>query len=846
MDNSDDLKSEIFDPIITEDDPETDQLNNADVVLPTNNTNIIAELSDVPPAIQIDENNEQSSKDMIVTSSQYLNTKCNMASSDDTEYWNSHATMVTPPNLCNHNIIEGTYSKEIKDIEISSSAETLEDKLKSPMDSDEETDDINISTDIQYVRCIAAIKLKDTKIIEISILDPYFKVDVKSEGSLSGYIADHSGSSISSTIEEKFLIPKVPSYSILSVSSSSSSSSSNVHLQQIKSKQKKITLMSKNNLSYTSLSCPKCKYLFPTVKHLPDYNDAKYEGNTAMYPEMCNSKNTKNSNSKRKNEEINKTHDVKLEKETIITEDKDNELITKQELEQIPDTQLVIDSKITVSFDIGSKVFAYWIGDKMFYPATIIDRTFPKFKVEFLSDHLIKSLTEDGLVHSDALRTEMSIGVIDNVSQEYKVGDIITIPKIIDDEQKYKIDFGSEIVDVPFEKLVLNTEQAKMVQELTVHKNVHDLSSSEASTGKRIRLSRSTNIKKNLLNKTANESTKRKKCKQTDVEKKRKCLFPKHVEPKDVPSTSTGITVEAGFNAHSRRSLSESEFEDNREDVCTIDMSKLNDSQIDSEYSSAESVTKIDCNENTKIKKVFSNLNFVITYSKYKRRPMPDDSDKSSEDNDDTTQDPYDASAVDKRSLNKKIMKYGGTTFRRVNEVPKSLLKSCYLITDTPSQTCNFFLALALGVPAYHINLIHQAVEGKRMFNEVISGVKPISNGYSLEQKKMIYRSPNAVRSKIFDGFIIYVALGEKWETKFWASLLTFTGAIVYTSWKNGIKKPLTSHTTVILTDKNCPIELQRADVPKVSKIWVNQCLICESARPLDGHDDFIAFSDID
>lgn len=163
MDNSDDLKSEIFDPIITEDDPETDQLNNADVVLPINNTNIIAELSDVPPAIQIDENNEQSSKDMIVTSSQYLNTKFNMASSDgmflfsslinvffssrniplvllissiividlDTEYWNSHATMVTPPNLCNHNIIEGTYSKEIKDIEISSSAETLEDKLKS-------------------------------------------------------------------------------------------------------------------------------------------------------------------------------------------------------------------------------------------------------------------------------------------------------------------------------------------------------------------------------------------------------------------------------------------------------------------------------------------------------------------------------------------------------------------------------------------------------------------------------------------------------------------------------------------------------------------------------------------
>lgn len=50
----------------------------------------------------------------------------------------------------------------------------------------------------------------------------------------------------------------------------------------ISAKQKKITLMSKNNLSYTSLSCPKCKYLFPTVKHLPDYNDAKYEGNTAM------------------------------------------------------------------------------------------------------------------------------------------------------------------------------------------------------------------------------------------------------------------------------------------------------------------------------------------------------------------------------------------------------------------------------------------------------------------------------------------------------------------------------------------------------------------------------------
>lgn len=72
------------------------------------------------------------------------------------------------------------------------------------------------------------------------------------------------------------------------------------------------------------------------------------------------------------------------------------------------------------------------------------------------------------------------------------------------------------------------------------------------SEGKRIRLSRSTNTKsvnKNVTN-TKQGSSKRKKTKQetSGNNKKRKCLFPEVPDPKDIPSTSTGITRNEDFD----------------------------------------------------------------------------------------------------------------------------------------------------------------------------------------------------------------------------------------------------------------------------------------------------------
>lgn len=49
----------------------------------------------------------------------------------------------------------------------------------------------------------------------------------------------------------------------------------------------------------------------------------------------------------------------------------------------------------------------------------------------------------------------------------------------------------------------------------------------------------------------------------------------------------------------------------------------------------------------------------------------------------------------------------------------------------------------------------------------------------------------------------------------------------------------MTQHTTVIVTDEHCPSNIVREKVPKLSLLWVIQGLICESARPTDGHESY-------
>lgn len=76
---------------------------------------------------------------------------------------------------------------------------------------------------------------------------------------------------------------------------------------------------------------------------------------------------------------------------------------------------------------IGDKVLAYWVTDKLFYPATIIDILPQKYEVQFISDHVIKTVNADALVHSSALKPGTSVAVLDTVSQECKFGDIVSI-----------------------------------------------------------------------------------------------------------------------------------------------------------------------------------------------------------------------------------------------------------------------------------------------------------------------------------------------------------------------------------------------------------------------------------
>jgi len=82
-------------------------------------------------------------------------------------------------------------------------------------------------------------------------------------------------------------------------------------------------------------------------------------------------------------------------------------------------------------FHIGDKVLAYWVADKLFYPATITGIVHPKFKVEFLSDYVVKSVNVDSLVHSASLKIGCPIAIFDHISQELRVGEIVSINEFV-------------------------------------------------------------------------------------------------------------------------------------------------------------------------------------------------------------------------------------------------------------------------------------------------------------------------------------------------------------------------------------------------------------------------------
>lgn len=60
----------------------------------------------------------------------------------------------------------------------------------------------------------------------------------------------------------------------------------------------------------------------------------------------------------------------------------------------------------------------------------------------------------------------------------------------------------------------------------------------------------------------------------------------------------------------------------------------------------------------------------------------------------------------------------------------------------------------------------------------------------------------------------------------------------------DGPNIPSTHHYSVIVTDEYCPTTLSSTKLPKLSLNWVIQSLICESVRPYDGHESYIAIND--
>ncbi|XP_003246625.1 uncharacterized protein LOC100168759 isoform X2 [Acyrthosiphon pisum] len=806
---------------------------------------------------------QQPAKDNIVTSSQYL-------TAQTAGSWDSH--IITPPTLFQTSS-EIVLHGPLKEVHGSTSESTAidSDREIQLFTEDKEKSVDNLYPEYDYIFCIAAISRttpNSSKLLAISKIDSNIKVDVKSDvSSLNGYAADHSSSSNSTCghlMEEPFLVPKAPRDSFMSSSASFSGSSTGTLLQPSKSKHNNI-LLSKNVYTYPeNLACHKCDHVYPRVteNYMGSSMDIKSEPETKprtgksrqkKRPKQNNDSSSKKilKKTKQNSENVfNEKNDIKIEEPKCYDMPIDSvEYPTNEENptnNEIP-TNDNIPSNDPITFKTGDKVFAYWMADKMFYPAIIIDIDAPKFKVEFLSDYYIKLLNSDCLVHSSALKKGTLVAIFDTVSQEYRVGEIITINEVPNGEKTYTVDLNSEEVVVPFEKLVLDTDKARNLQDKIVLKNYHRLSMSNVSEGKRLRLSRSTSTK---CKTTKNESSKRKKTKQDAPEtnkKKRKCLFPEVPDPRYIPSTSTGITAgddydEGIFQATS----SDSDFDHVREDLTNVNLSQLKNSDIDSEHSSPDKICSKVVSPSAKSIKIFENLHFIVSYSKYKRMPMANESDGTDSEINQRSR-YFQPDKIHKKYLESLIYKHGGACHRYLNVLPKSCYKNSYIITDTPSQTCNFLLGLSLGIPAYHHRCIEHAISQKLPFPEFLikNDIKPIPNGWSMDKKEMIFRSPETIHSNIFSDYVVYIALSDESKNSFFSSLLKFSGAIVYTITKRGaVSLPLIRHMTVIVTDDQCPSSIMNHKIPKLSVIWLVQSLLCESPRPIDAHESYIAISD--
>ncbi|KAL1453948.1 hypothetical protein WDU94_010249, partial [Cyamophila willieti] len=190
-----------------------------------------------------------------------------------------------------------------------------------------------------------------------------------------------------------------------------------------------------------------------------------------------------------------------------------------------------------------------------------------------------------------------------------------------------------------------------------------------------------------------------------------------------------------------------------------------------------------------------------------------------------------------RRRLENQLVKGGGTVYPSINLVPHEKLDNCLLITDRPSTTCNFILALAMRVPVLHYYYVIQCCITKTHIRK--HRLPEMSSGYSLEDKCL--RDRNLTSANILGEYVILIAMSAKSHALvFWEKVLKFAGATV-DQWKpkfnwDALATYSSSMTVAILVDDDIPEDVLAQSYPRILPVWIIQSLIHAEARDFDAH----------
>uniref|UniRef100_A0A8D8PY16 Tumor suppressor p53-binding protein 1 n=2 Tax=Cacopsylla melanoneura TaxID=428564 RepID=A0A8D8PY16_9HEMI len=193
-----------------------------------------------------------------------------------------------------------------------------------------------------------------------------------------------------------------------------------------------------------------------------------------------------------------------------------------------------------------------------------------------------------------------------------------------------------------------------------------------------------------------------------------------------------------------------------------------------------------------------------------------------------------------RRRLERQLTKGGGTVYPSLNLVPHEKLDNCLLITNRPSKTCNFILALAMRVPVLHYYYVIQCCITKSHIRR--HRLPEMCSGYSLEEKCLQDR--NLTSANILGEYFIVVAMSAKRHALvFWEKVLKFAGASVKQwhpkyNW-DGLPSISSNMIVAILVDDDIPEEVLAQPYDRILPVWIIQSLIHAKARDFDAHPDY-------